>query len=172
MPREQVEWYVKQSLHDDDRLHERHCCTYYSIVNVNKTNYPYSSSFEQEQRWTLTRTMSNHNKRYQSSIENIHLTIPPVLTLTPPFSSKTNHTNYENDKIKIDRSVSLLPSSRQHGLLSHHLNHINIDSKVHQQQTLTTSNSTSKTNSIENKSRPIKNSMRIMDVNGEFIVRI
>jgi hypothetical protein len=175
MPREQIEWYVKRSLHDNDRLHARQRSTYYSIVNVNKTNYPYSSSFEQEQTWTLIRTMSNYNKRYQSSIENIHLTIPPILTIVKPLSSKIKQIDYENDKIKMDRSISFLPPlppTRQHALLSHRLNRVNMDSKVHQQQTLTTSNSSSKTNSIIEKSGPITNSMRIMQVNGEFIVRI
>jgi hypothetical protein len=175
MPREQVDWYVKQSLHDDDRLHARQRCTYYSVVNVNKTNYPYSSSFEQEQTWTLIRTMSNHNKRYQSSIENIHLTLPPILTIIKPFSSKTNQIDYENDRIKKDRSVSLLPPlppSRQNAFLSQRLNRVNMNSKIHQQKILTTSKSSSKINSIVEKSRPITNAMRIMQVNGEFIVRI
>jgi hypothetical protein len=179
MPREQADWYAKQSLSDDDggdnRIHARQCCAYYSTVNVNKANYPYSSSFEQEQTWTLTRTMSNHNKRYQSSIENIHLTIPSVFMIITPFSSNANHHNYENEKIKIDRAVSLLPPlppSRQHSLLSHRLNRTNMDSKVHQQEISRSSNSSLKTNSIMKKSRPIANTMRIMHVNGEFVVRI
>jgi hypothetical protein len=175
MPREQVQWFVKQSLHDDDRSHARQCCTYYSIVNVNKSNYPYSSSFEQEQSWTLSRSMSNHHKRYQSSIENIHLTIPSILTVTPTFSSKTNSNDYENEKIKLDRPNALLPPlppSRQHALPSHRLNRTNIDSKVHQHQTSTSNNSNSKTNSGVKKTRKATNPMRIMHINGEFFVRI
>jgi len=173
MPREQVEWYMEQSLHDDDRIHARQCCTYYSIVNANQTNYPYSSSFEQQQTWTITRTMSNNNhKRYQSSIENIHLTIPCVLNVTTPYSLNTNH---EIDKIKIDRSISLLPPlppTRHHVLSSHRLNSTNTDSKIYQQQTLTSNNSSSKTKSIIKKSQSVTNPMRFMHVNGEYIVRI
>jgi hypothetical protein len=47
-----------------------------------------------------------------------------------------------------------------------------MNSKIHQQKILTTSKSSSKINSIVEKSRPITNAMRIMQVNGEFIVRI
>lgn len=159
MPREQVEWYTKQSLHDNDRRHSRQRCTYYSIINVDKTNYPYSSSFVQEQTWTLIRTMSNNNKRYQSSIENIHLTVPPILSVIKPISSKR----------KIDRSITFLPPLPPP---SHRLNRVNMNSKVYQQQTLSTSYPNSKTNSVVEESRPIKNPMRIMQVNGQFVVRI
>jgi hypothetical protein len=170
MPREQVEWYVKKSLGDDDKLHARQCCTYYSTVNVNKTNYPYSSSFEQEQTWTLTKTMAHDNKRYQSSIENIHLSIPSILTIVTPFASKTNQIDYKNDKIKLDRSISLLPPFLPSGhcsLLSHHSNRV-----VPQQHTSITNNSSFKKNSLIIKSQSIDNPMRIMHVNGEYIVRI
>ena len=173
MPREQVEWFVKQSLHDDDnnKIHARQSCTYYSIVNVNQTNYPYSSSFEQEQSWTLSRTMSNHNKRYQTSIENIHLSVPSVLTVIPSCTSNTNSNHYENEKIKLEQPITILPPlppTRQHALPSHRLNRTNMQ----QQQTSTNNNSNSKTNLTGNKSRKITNPMRIIQINGEYLVRI
>ncbi|CAF0802234.1 unnamed protein product [Rotaria sp. Silwood1] len=176
MPREQVEWCTKQSLHDNDnKIHKRQYCTYCSIVNINKIDYPYSSSFEQEQTWTLARTMSSHHKRYQSSIENIHLTIPPVSNISKSYLSNTNHNDYDNEKIKLDRSISLLPPlppSRQHAVSIHRLNRTNTDLKFNQQQTLTNNNSSSKVKSTIKKTQPTGNLMRIMHVNGEFIVRI
>ncbi|CAF2697101.1 unnamed protein product [Rotaria sp. Silwood2] len=177
MPREQVEWCAKQSLHDgdDNKIHKRQHCTYCSIVNINKTNYPYSSSFEQEQTWTLARSTSSHHKRYQSSIENIHLTIPSSSNIYKSYPSNTNHNDNDNEKIKLDRSISLLPPlppSRQHALSTHRLNRTNTDLKINQQQILTSSNSNSKVKSTIKKSQPIGNLMRIMHVNGEFIVRI
>ena len=170
MPREQVEWFAKQSSHNDnDRDHARQYCTYYSVVNVDKTNYPYSSSFEQEQTWTLTRTMSHQNKRYQTSIENIRLTVPPIVTIVSPSMSKSN----QIDRIKLDRSISLLPPlppSRQYNSLSHRLNRADKDSELYQQQTLVNNNS--KGNPIKTKSQIMTNPMRIMHINGEFVVRI
>jgi hypothetical protein len=162
MPREQVEWFVKQSLHDDDnnKIHARQSCTYYSVVNVNQTNYPYSSSFEQEQSWTLSRT-----------IENIHLTIPSVLTVKPTFTSNTNSNHYEIEKIKLEQPISILPPlppSRQHALSSHRLNRTN----MHQQQTVTNNNFNLKTNLTGKKSRKITSPMRIIQINGEYLVRI
>ena len=171
MTREQVEWHTKQY----DKAHRRQRCTYYSVVNINKVNYPYSSSFERKQTWTLTSTMSNQQKRYQSSIENIHLTIPSVLTIVAPYSSNTDSSDYENEKIKLDRSVSLLPPvppSRQHGLISHRLNRFYIDSKDYQQQTMTNNHFNTKPKSIIKKSQTMRNPMRIMHVNGEYVVRI
>jgi hypothetical protein len=175
MPREQVEWYAKQSPHDDNRDRARQCCTYYSVVNVDKTNYPYSSSYEQEQTWTLTRTMSHQNKRYQTSIENIRLTVPPIITVVAPLISKPNQVDYKNDKIKLDRSVSLLPPlppSRQYTPLSHRLNRVDKDSQFHQQQTLANNDLSSKMNPFKTKSQLMTNPMRIMHINGEFVVRI
>ncbi|CAF1181694.1 unnamed protein product [Rotaria sordida] len=175
MPREQVEWFTKQqSLHDNDKIHTHQYCTYCSIININKTNNPYSSSYEQEQIWTLARTKSNHHKRYQSSIENIHLTIPSITNMIKSYSSNTNYNDYDNEKIKLDRSISLLPPlppSRQ--LSTNHFNRMNTDFKITQQQQILTSNySNSKGKSIIKKSQPIENLMHIMHINGEFIVRI
>ena len=176
MPREQVEWYAKQASHGDDdggvRDHARQYCTYYSVVNVDKTNYPYSSSFEQEQTWTLTRTMSHQNKRYQTSIENIRLTAPPIVAIVTPLTSKLNQIDYnKNDRIKIDRSVSLLPPlppSKQYTALSHRSNRYDKDSELHRQQTLNNHNS----NPLKTQSQMMMNPMRIMHINGEFVVRI
>lgn len=172
MPREQVEWFAKQSSHDDDKIHSQQYCTYCSIVNINKANSPYRSSFEQQQTWTLTRTMSNNNKRYQTSIENIHLAMPS--TIIKPYSTNTIYNENDNEKVKlVDRSISLLPPlppPRQHGLSTHRSSRTNnIDVKVHQSQN---SNFNTKTKSPLRKPQPITNLMRIMHVNGEFIVRI
>ncbi|CAF2106887.1 unnamed protein product [Rotaria magnacalcarata] len=133
MPREQVEWFTKQSSRDDDnnKMYTRQYCTYCSVVNINKSNNPYGSSYEQEQTWTLGRSPSKNNKRYQTSIENIHLTMPSVSTIVKPYSSNSN---YDDEKLKlVDRSISLLPplpSSRQHGLSMHRSNRTNLDVKV------------------------------------------
>ncbi|CAF1197447.1 unnamed protein product [Adineta steineri] len=173
MPREQVEWYVEQSLHDNDKIHAHQCCTYYSIVNANKANYPYTSSYEQEQTWTLTRTMSNHGKRYQSSIENIHLTIPCVVNLSTPITSIKNNCDYEIDKTKIERSISLLPPlppTRQYALPSYRLNRLNTtDSKIYQHDN---HHNRKQPSSMTEKSLPGTNLMRIIHVNGEYVVRI
>ena len=167
MPREEVEWFVKQSLNDNDRLHTQQCCTYHSVVNVDKLNYPYLNSYEQEQTWTLIRTMSNHNKRYQSSIENIHLTSPPILTIIKPLTSKIDQMNYNNnEKIKNDSFNALLPPlppTKQSSLLTPRSNRSYMDLKSSQQNI---------SNSIKEISKSKANSMRIMKINGEFIVRI
>jgi hypothetical protein len=165
MPREQVQWFKKESIHDSDKIHARQCCTYSSIVNFNKTNHPYLSSYEQEQTWTLTRTMSNSHKRYQSSIENIHLTMPISLL-------KPKHMDYENIKIEKDRSNSLLPPSQNYS------SSLRSPSNVHQEQKslpikrIPNFNSISKNKSNIEKSPPLNKLMRIMHDNGKLIVRI
>jgi hypothetical protein len=179
MPREQVEWFMKESVHDNDKIHAQQCCTYYSIVNVNKTNYPFLSSYEQEQTWTLTRTISNNHKRYQSSIENIHLTIPIS-------SLKTKHVDYENIKVKKNRFNSLLPpippSQKYTSSTSFHSSSTNMNSTIHQEQQqekkivpikpLTNNNYNLKNVSNIKKSRPLTKPMRVIHANGEFVVRI
>lgn len=55
--------------HCADDAHQS--CTYSSIVNIDQL---YSK--QQERTWTLARTMSQPNKRYQTAIENIRLTMP------------------------------------------------------------------------------------------------
>jgi hypothetical protein len=176
MPREQVQWFMKESVHDSAKLHAQQCCTYYSIVNVNKANHPYLSSYEQEQTWTLSRTISNNHKRYQSSIENIHL--------SGPISSK--HVNYENIKIKKDRSNSVLPfgSSSQKYISStllypssKKMNSIDHQEQQQQQKTLpikviTNDKSDKKNDSSIKKSRSLNKPMRVIHSNGEFVVRI
>ncbi|CAF1407157.1 unnamed protein product [Rotaria sp. Silwood1] len=164
MPREHVEWFMKQSVHDSDKIHAQQSCTYYSIVNVNKTNNPYLSSYEQEQTWTLTRTISNNHKRYQSSIENIHLTMPIS-------SLKTKHPDYENINIRKDRSTSLLPSNRypSSSSSSRHSSATTMNSMMHQeQQILPITNS----NSILKHSLSLSKPMRTFPTNGNFVVRI
>ncbi|CAF4350988.1 unnamed protein product, partial [Rotaria socialis] len=150
MPREQVEWFTKESVHDSDKIQARQRCTYYSIVNVNKKNYPYLSSYEQEQTWTLTRTISNNHKRYQSSIENIHLTMPTS-------SLKTKRRDYENISVIKNRSNSLVPtqkytsslssSSSSSSLLSLHYPSINKNSFVNPIQKTVPVKAITKTNS-------------------------
>jgi hypothetical protein len=176
MPREQVQWFMNESIHDSGKIHAEQSCTYYSIVNVNKSNYPFLSSYEQEQTWTLTRTISNNHKRYQSAIENIHLTIPMS-------SSKTKHVDYENIKIKNDRSSSRLPpiSSTQKYISSTSLHPIpvHMNSTVQKQeekpvpiQTRNSNNLNLKNDSNIRKSRPFTKPMRVIHSNGEFVVRI
>jgi len=156
MPLAHVEWFMKQSAHDSGKIQAQQCCTYYSVTNVNKTNYPFLSSYEQEQTWTLTRTMSNDHKHYQSSIENIYLT-------KPTSALKTKYVNYENINIEKDRSISLFPS------LHRSLN-TGMNSVTHQEQktlpikTITNSNS----NPNLKRFRP----MRVIHANGELVVRI
>jgi len=173
MPHEQVQWFRKDSVHDSDDIHARQSCTYYSIINVNKANYPFLSSYEQAQTWTLTRTISNNPKRYQSSIENIHLTAP----ITPLLKSK--HVDYENVKIKKNRSNSVLPSSSsiekykstaalQQSSSIDRNNGINIPIK-----TITTTNSfKQKKDSNLKRARSTIKPMRVIHSNGEFVVRI
>jgi len=176
MPREQVEWFMNESVHDSDKIHAQQSCTYYSIINVNKTNYPFLSSYEQEQTWTLTRTISNNHKRYQSSIENIHLT-------TPYSSSKINYGDYENIKIKKNQSNSILPpgTSSQKYISSAAIYPFstNMNSTVHQEEQKTLPIKTIINNNLnmENdlnikKSRLINKPMRVIHANGEFVVRI
>ncbi|CAF2623290.1 unnamed protein product [Rotaria sp. Silwood2] len=168
MPREQVEWFMKQSVHDSDKIHARQSCTYYSIVNVNKTNNPYLSSYEQEQTWTLTRTISKNHKRYQSSIENIHLTMPIS-------SLKTKHADYENINIRKDRSTSLLPLQKYTSSSSLHSSPTKINSMVHRQQKIlpiTNSSSNSKVNLDKKHSLSLTKPMRTIPTTDDFIVRI
>jgi hypothetical protein len=170
MPREQVQWFKKELVHDSDDIHARQCCTYQSIVNVNKTNYPYLSSYEQEQTWTLTRTMSNNHKRYQSSIENIHLTMPLSFL-------KTKSINYENINIEKDRSSSILPPSQNYLSTNRSSSDKRISIIPQEEKILPITakpnfNSISKNKPNIEKSPPLNKLMRIMHTDGKFIVRI
>ncbi|CAF1617726.1 unnamed protein product, partial [Adineta ricciae] len=170
MPREQVEWYAERSLKNgDEQLHGQQHCSYYSIVNVNKSNYPYSSSYEHEQTWTLTRTMSHYSKRYQSSIENIHLTVPCTTSVPKATTNaKINHHDHDFDNIQVEQSLALIPpcpSTRQHGLSPPYPDRSFAEPKIQNK-------ANAKTNSIIENPPSTMNLMRIMRINGDFIVRI
>ena len=111
MPREQVQWFVKQSLRDNDRTAARQSCLYSSVINVNKTHDLYGRSFEREQTWTMTRTMAKSSKIYQSSIENIHLNVPSSIKSTG--NKRSLYTSEGGARIRIDRLTPLLPSLRR-----------------------------------------------------------
>ncbi|CAF0826472.1 unnamed protein product [Adineta steineri] len=167
MPLEQVEWFMKQSKHDNGKVQARQCCTYYSVLNVNKPNYPFLSSYEQEQTWTLTRTISNSHKRYQSSIDNIYLT-------TPNLSLKTKYIDYDKMKIENDRSLSLYTSLR-HRTPSSSRRSINIktDSHTHpEQKSSPIKIRNNNHNSNLNKPQLLPRLMRVIHANGELLVRI
>ena len=169
MPREQVQWFMKESVHDSEKIHAQQSCTYYSIVNVNKANYPFSSSYEQEQTWTLRRTISNNHKRYQSSIENIHLTVP-----TPTV--KTKPVEYENIKVDKIRSNSLVSSSqlaqKYISSTSLHPTSAKNNPAPHQEQKSQDRLERQNDDSDMKKSRPFSKPMRVIHSNGEFVVRI
>lgn len=162
MPREQAEWCVEQSLRDgDEHLHRRQHCTYYSSVNVDKSRYPYASSFEHEQTWTLTRTVSHHRKRYQSSIENIHLTMPRARPTCKSLASSTDRAGLDGKMIPIERAVSpllALPPAPRFALPP--------------QRSKAAAKLYEKPSANGEKTQPTLNSMRMMHINGEFIVRI
>lgn len=74
MAQEQIQWYIEQC---QDDAHQS--CTYHSFVNIDQlscSSSSHSNTSKDEQTWTLTRTMSHPNKRYQTAIENIRLAIP------------------------------------------------------------------------------------------------
>lgn len=178
MPREQVQWFAKESVHNSDQVHAKQSCTYYSIVNVNKSKYPFLSSYEKEQTWTLTRTISNNHKRYQSSIENIHLTVP-----TPALKSK--RVDYENIQIKSNpanalpapspalekytSSTSLQPAPLKSNSNVHHGKR---ERKTVPIKTVIYENSKQKSSLPGKTSRPFSKPMRVIHSNGEFVVRI
>jgi hypothetical protein len=188
MPRGNGEWYTKESVHDNNKLHARQCCSYYSVLNVNKTNYPFSSSYEQEQTWTLTRTMSNNHKRYQSSIENIHLTMPrssanniasvlnTMKSASNDLPSNTNHVDYENIKINKDQLSSLALSQKYTSSSSLRSSRAPMDLSVYQEpeqkslpmKIITNDNFNSKNQTTRILIKP----MRVIHSNGEFVVRI
>ena len=165
MPREQIKWSMKQSVHDAHRLRAQQSCTYSSIVNVDRTTHPYIKSFEREQTWTLTQSMSKQNKRYQSSIENIHLTIPSMSnSLASRRSLHGNQDQYDYKKMKLDRSISLLPP------LPPTKNFV--PSRFPLEPNLEMYNKTWKNTPIKSMASASTNPMRIIYLNGEFVVRI
>ena len=177
MPREQVQWSMKESIDDNkNNIHAQQSCTYYSIVNVNKNNYPFMSSYEKEQTWTLTRTISNNHQRYQSSIENIHLTVPT----TNGRSSKAKRVSYENIPIKRSLTNSIFPAQKFVSSTSLQPIPIHIQSnnnpvgqKICPVKTAVYENSKVKSEDrAEKQTRPFSKPMRVIHSNGEFVVRI
>lgn len=170
MPREQIKWSVKQSVHDANRLRAQQSCTYSSIVNVDRSTHPYIRSFEREQTWTLTQSMAKQNKRYQSSIENIHLTMP---SMNKPSASRRsancNQDQYDFKKIKLDRSMSLLPPLPPTKPFVPFHSDIEPNAEVYSK---TLSNKTLKNTAIKSMTTASTNPMRIIYLNGEFVVRI
>jgi len=164
MPRERVQWFKKESIHDSDNIHARQSCTYHSIVNVNKNNYPYLSSFEQKQTWTVTRTMSNNLKKYQSSIDNIHLTMP-VSFLKP------KQRNYEN--ISIEKNSFLPLTHNSLTSLNNNKSIIQPVQKIVPRETIPNFNNlVSNKNFNMEKSPTLNKLMRIIHMDGKFVVRI
>ena len=169
MPREQVQWFREQSTDEKNHIHAQQSCTYYSIVNVNKNNYPFLSSYEKEQTWTLTRTISNNHQRYQSSIENIHLSVP----------STNKRVNYENIPIKRTlTNSSILPTQKYVSSTSLQPIPIKVQSnnqheqKISPVKTVIYENSKPKCDLVEKNARPLSKPMRVIHSNGEFVVRI
>jgi hypothetical protein len=186
MPREQAEWPTKRRpTKHDKQLHAHQSCSYSSIINVDKSNYPFSSSYEHAQTWTLTRTISNTHKRYQSAIENIHLTRPSSSnTLRPAtvnakklgakeFATMRKCLADEHMKLIRNRSVSLFPTASRK-IMDSTLPAI-LANQV-KQSSYTPSPIVNETTAIKNSNiKPSSSSvkpMRIIHVNGEFIVRI
>lgn len=176
MPRGKVEWFMAQAVHDNDKIQARQSCSYYSVLNVNKNNYPYLSSYEREQTWTLTRTISNNHKRYQSSIDNIHLTIP-----ASPI--KTKHHNYENINVVKHRSNSLSRPQKYvstSSLSSSSLRSPSVTRNTMAQpekktipiKTILNSNADSKFNTNTRNRLESTKFMRTIPTRGDFIIRI
>lgn len=172
MPLEHVEWYSKQAAHENENLKARQSCTYYSIVNVNKSTYPYLSSYEQQQTWTLARSMANNNKRYQSSIENIFLS-------TPRLTLKTKSFDYDQMKPEKDRSISFLSKSANCTPKSSRPTVTNTIKTFQYKNEKTLPIKSILTNNIKIKNDfTLKESqlsirpMRVIHINGELVVRI
>jgi hypothetical protein len=186
MPREQAEWSRKQSKYEEEKIHAHQCCTYSSILNVNKGNDPFSTSYEHAQTWTLQQTMSNKHKRYQSVIENIHLTIPTSSGRTKLGTKDPLNTRHRIDrediKLARDRSLSLI-SPQKRTVSSLRPSQTLRDSNAHQakqpsSKTLTirhitdADGETIMTSPSSNSSSSSVRPMRIIHNNGEFIIRI
>jgi hypothetical protein len=169
MPREQTKW-SKQSVQDADHLRAQQSCTYSSIVNVDRSTHPYIKSFEREQTWTLTQTMAKQNKRYQSSIENIHLTMP---AMTKPLVARRplnyNHEQYDYKQIKLDRSISLLPPLPPTKQFVPYRSPVESNADLYSK---VLSNKTLKNTPVKSMATASTNPMRIIYLNGEFVVRI
>ena len=183
MPSEQSRSSKKQqSLENGETLHAQQSCTYSSIVNVDKSNYPFSSSYEHEQTWILTRTMSNHHKRYQSSIDNIHLTMPRSSSHAIPSvfdvvkSLANERPTHARDSLKMvkDRSIpfSLSTSaSQRYASASPRRKRSIVPMNLHAQE-MKSLPVQIETDSDCQSTAMLVNAMRVMHANGEFSVRI
>lgn len=167
MPREHVEWSKTQSIDDDkQKIHAEQSCTYSSILNINKSKDIFASTYEHAQTWTLSRTLSNHHKRYQSAIDNIHLSVPNEKISFSPRRLPVSR----------DRSVAILPSSvspskaspspHRSMLVSNGQKGIAIESNTLPMKIVR--EKTPQWNMAPTLIKP----MRIIRTNGEFIVRI
>ena len=157
MPREHVEWSKTQSIDDDkQKIHAEQSCTYSSILNINKSKEIFASTYEHAQTWTLTRSLSNHHKRYQSAIENIHLSVPNEKISVSPQRLPSSR----------DRSVAISPSPHRTMLVSNGQKGIAIESNTLPMKIVR--EKTPQWNMAPTLIKP----MRIIRTNGEFIVRI
>jgi hypothetical protein len=188
MSREQVEWSMERKLADGENIRAQQSCTYSSILNVNKSNHPYSSSYEHEQTWILTRTLSTKSQRYQSTMENTCSTKPmsssnknstsinDIRILTNDYSTARIHHNHEPIQLSRDRSISLLPSGKRFSSLTtteSNLHEINTQkSNARAIKSMTEHGNHAATLSNTRISPSINKSMRLIQENGEFIVRI
>lgn len=173
MPLEHAQWFAKQSAPDHNTVRARQCCTYYSVVNVDKTDSPSRSAYEQQQTWTLSRSMANNRKRYQTSIENIFLA-PPTLSLRP------KSLDYELVKVERDQPApyAVPPATERTTNVSRPLLYTSVKS-INQQddrplplKSILSKNSTLKNSVTVNEPRHSIRSMRVIHINGELLVRI
>lgn len=189
MPSEQARSSKKQqqqSLENDETLNARQSCTYSSIVSVDRTNYPFFSSYEHEQTWILTRTMSNHRKRYQSSIDNIHLTmprlsshsIPSVFDVVKSLGSEraTHGRNSPRDHLKLVEGRSIpfslsTSASQRYTSASSRRKHSIVPMNLHAQE-MTSLPVQIETDGDSYSTATLDKPMRVMHANGEFSVRI
>ena len=170
---------MKESIDNNGGLHAQQSCTYSSIINVNKSNYPFSSSYEHEQTWTLTRTLSKNHKRYQSVIENIHLNRSSSTDQTQHYTkvplciAKSNHcrsSNSSQDRVIPSTPIVLTSKKR---ISSSARSMINPNFQRNKQRHSSTLLLNSKSEAADlNISSPMIKPMELMHNKGEFIIRI
>ena len=170
MAREQVHCSsMKQSMYERNRRQIQQSCLYYSFVDIDQTKSPYVKSFERQQTWTFAQTMSNQHKRYQSSIENIHLTMPSTKRLSLSNQGNNNDDHYHHTKTKLERSMSLLPPlpPPRQSLTS-------IQHRPTGESIVIPVQKASYENKFVHPRFPstLSDAMKILYVNGEFVVRI
>ena len=143
---------VKCSIDDIGQIRAERFWTYSSQLKIDNHKYLSGTYFEQKQTWIASQSVSNHRKRYQSSIENIHLTIPSISTTRR--STITNADFYTQKKTKMDRSISQAPTTKLSSIYAQPKkisNHIKSSAKH---------------------PKFLSNSMRIFYSNGDFMIRI